>query len=80
MPGGAIVDTARSERLVANLAVATVTQARGICGMAIFPVVVAARCAAAGCAGPQLPRSVSVRSGHFTGEISRRNARFASFQ
>ena len=43
MPGGAIIDAARSERLVASLAVATI----GVCALGyalwpIFPVVVAA--------------------------------------
>src|SRR5260370_12027833 len=43
MPGGAIVDAARSERLVAGLAVATICiSARGYAVWPIFPVVVTA--------------------------------------
>jgi MFS family permease len=83
MPGGAIVDAARSERLVAGLAVATI----GVCALAyalwpIFPVVVTAAAlhAAASCVlGPAIaaislglvgPLAISERLG--------RNARFAS--
>jgi predicted MFS family arabinose efflux permease len=83
MPGGAIIDAARSERLVASLAVATI----GCCALAyaalpIFPVVVSAAAlhAAASCVlGPAIaaislglvgPRGIAERLG--------RNARFAS--
>jgi predicted MFS family arabinose efflux permease len=83
MPGGAIVDAARSERLVAGLAVATI----GLCALAyaawpIFPVVATAATmhAAASCVlGPAIaaislglvgPVAISERLG--------RNARFAS--
>ncbi|HKH01874.1 MAG TPA: MFS transporter [Bradyrhizobium sp.] len=83
MPGGAIVDAARSERLVAGLAVATI----GLCALGyaawpIFPVVAAAATlhAAASCVlGPAIaaislglvgPVAISERLG--------RNARFAS--
>jgi predicted MFS family arabinose efflux permease len=83
MPGGAIVDFARSERLVASLAVATIgVSALGYALWPIFPVVVAAATlhAAASCVlGPAIaaislglvgPRSIGERLG--------RNARFAS--
>ena len=83
MPGGAIVDAARSERLVAGLAVATIgCAARGYAAWPIFPVVVAAATlhAAASCVlGPAIaaislglvgPLKISERLG--------RNARFAS--
>ncbi|MGH6738165.1 MAG: MFS transporter, partial [Bradyrhizobium sp.] len=83
MPGGAIVDAARSERLVAALAVATIgTSALGYAVWPIFPVVVmaAALHAAASCVlGPAIaaislglvgPFAISERLG--------RNARFAS--
>jgi predicted MFS family arabinose efflux permease len=83
MPGGAIVDAARSERLVAGLAVATI----GVCALGyaawpIFPVVVMAATlhAAASCVlGPAIaaislglvgPLAMSERLG--------RNARYAS--
>jgi MFS family permease len=83
MPGGAIVDAARSERLVAGVAVATI----GVCALGyaawpIFPVVVAAATlhAAASCVlGPAIaaislglvgPFAISERLG--------RNARYAS--
>ncbi|HVI67543.1 MAG TPA: MFS transporter [Bradyrhizobium sp.] len=83
MPGGAIVDAARSERLVAGLAVATIGGA-ALCYATwpIFPVVVAAATlhAAASCVlGPAIaaislglvgPLKISERLG--------RNARFAS--
>jgi len=83
MPGGAIVDAARSERLVAGLAVATIGGA-ALCYAIwpIFPVVVAAATlhAAASCVlGPAIaaislglvgPLKISERLG--------RNARFAS--
>jgi MFS family permease len=83
MPGGAIVDAARSERLVASLAVATIgTSALGYAVWPIFPVVVTAATlhAAASCVlGPAIaaislglvgPLAISERLG--------RNARFAS--
>ncbi|HMH98765.1 MAG TPA: MFS transporter, partial [Bradyrhizobium sp.] len=58
MPGGAIVDAARSERLVAGLAVATIGMcALGYAAWPIFPVVVAAATlhAAASCVlGPAI--------------------------
>src|SRR5690349_24947210 len=42
MPGGAIIDAARSERLVAGLAIATIGfSALGYAAWPIFPVVVA---------------------------------------
>src|SRR5277367_2225577 len=83
MPGGAIVDAARSERLVAGLAVATI----GLCALAyaalpIFPVVVAAATlhAAASCVlGPAIAAISLGLVGPFAiGERFGRNARFAS--
>jgi predicted MFS family arabinose efflux permease len=83
MPGGAIVDAARSERLVAGLAVATIgVSALGYVAWPIFPVVMAAATlhAAASCVlGPAIaaislglvgPVAISERLG--------RNARYAS--
>jgi predicted MFS family arabinose efflux permease len=83
MPGGAIVDAARSERLVASLAVATIgTSALAYAVWPIFPVVAAAATlhALASCVlGPAIaaislglvgPFAISERLG--------RNARFAS--
>jgi predicted MFS family arabinose efflux permease len=83
MPGGAIVDAARSERLVASLAVAAIgISALGYAAWPIFPVVVTAATlhAAASCVlGPAIaaislglvgPFAISERLG--------RNARFAS--
>jgi MFS family permease len=83
MPGGAIVDAAKSERLVAALAVATIgCAALAYAAWPIFPVVVAAAVlhAAASCVlGPAIaaitlglvgPRGMAPRLG--------RNARFAS--
>jgi predicted MFS family arabinose efflux permease len=83
MPGGAIVDAARSERLVASLAVATIgASALAYAAWPIFPVVVTAATlhAAASCVlGPAIaaislglvgPLKISERLG--------RNARFAS--
>src|SRR6266702_2982944 len=71
MPGGAIVDAARSERLVAGLAIAVIgCCALGYAAWPIFPVVVSAATlhAAASClVGPQ-----------GIGERLGRNARFAS--
>src|SRR6202795_4610062 len=83
MPGGAIVDAARSERLVAGLAVATI----GICALGyaawpIFPVVVAAATlhAAARCVlGPAIAAiSLGLVGPLAIGERLGRNARFAS--
>jgi predicted MFS family arabinose efflux permease len=83
IPGGAIVDAARSERLVAGLAVATIgISALGYAAWPIFPVVITAATlhAAASCVlGPAIaaislglvgPLAISERLG--------RNARFAS--
>ena len=69
MPGGAIVDAARSERLVAGLAVATI----GMCALSyavwpIFPVIAAAatlHARRAACSALRLPRSASVWSGRW---------------
>jgi MFS family permease len=83
MPGGAIVDAARSERLVAGLAVATI----GVCALGyavwpIFPVVAmaAALHAAASCVlGPAIAAISLGLVGPFAiGERLGRNARFAS--
>jgi hypothetical protein len=61
MPGGAIADVARSERLVAGLAVATIgVSALGYAVWPIFPVVAAAAPPLVACSVQQLPRSVSV--------------------
>src|SRR5258706_1350772 len=83
IPGGAIVDAARSERLVAGLAIATIGfSALGYAAWPIFPVVLTAATlhAAASCVlGPAIaaislglvgPLAISERLG--------RNARFAS--
>jgi MFS family permease len=83
MPGGAIVDAARSERLVAGLAVATI----GICALGyaawpIFPVVVAAATlhAMASCVlGPAIAAiSLGLVGPLAIGERLGRNARYAS--
>ena len=83
MPGGAIVDAARSERLVAGLAVATI----GCAALAyalwpIFPVVAAAATlhALASCVlGPAIAAISLGLVGRFAiGERLGRNARFAS--
>jgi MFS family permease len=83
MPGGAIVDAARSERLVAGLAVATI----GLCALGyaawpIFPVVVAAATlhAAASCVlGPAIAAiSLGLVGPLAIGERFGRNARYAS--
>ena len=67
MPGGAIVDAARSERLVAGLAVATIgCSALAYALWPIFPVVAAAATLHAprvACSVRRLPRSASVWSG-----------------
>ena len=83
MPGGAIIDAAKSERLVAALAIMTI----GACALAyaampIFPVVVAAATlhAAASCVlGPAIAAISLGLVGPFAiGERLGRNARFAS--
>ncbi len=83
MPGGAIIDAARSERLVAGLAVATI----GGCALAyaawpIFPVVAAAATlhAMASCVlGPAIAAISLGLVGPFAiGERLGRNARYAS--
>ena len=84
MPGGAIVDAARSERLVAGLAVATIgVSALGYAAWPIFPVVVVAATlhAAASCVlGPAIAAiSLGLVGPLAIGERFGRNARFASF-
>lgn len=83
MPGGAIIDAAKSERLVAALAIVTI----GFCALAyaampIFPVVVMAATlhAAASCVlGPAIAAISLGLVGPFKiGERLGRNARFAS--
>jgi len=83
MPGGAIIDAARSERLVAALAIVTIA----CCALAyaawpIFPVVVAAAAlhAASSCVlGPAIAAISLGLVGPFAiGERLGRNARFAS--
>jgi MFS family permease len=83
MPGGAIVDAARSERLMAALAVATI----GVCALGyaawpIFPVVVVAATlhAAASCVlGPAIAAiSLGLVGPLAIGERLGRNARYAS--
>src|SRR4051795_2724762 len=83
MPGGAIIDAAKSERLVAGLAIATI----GCCALAyaampIFPVVVAAATlhAAASCVlGPAIAAiSLGLVGPLAIGERLGRNARYAS--
>ena len=83
MPGGAIVDAARSERLVASLAVATIgTCALGYALWPIFPVVVAAATlhATASCVlGPAIAAiSLGLVGPYAIGERLGRNARYAS--
>src|ERR1700681_1661119 len=83
MPGGAIVDAARSERLVAGLAVATIGAcALGYAAWPIFPVVVAAATlhAAASCVlGPAIAAiSLGLVGPLAIGERLGRNARYAS--
>jgi predicted MFS family arabinose efflux permease len=83
MPGGAIVDAARSERLVAALAIATIGFS-ALCYAAwpLFPVVAAAATlhAAASCVlGPAIAAiSLGLVGPHAMGERLGRNARFAS--
>jgi MFS family permease len=83
MPGGAIVDIARSERLVAGLAVATIGfSALGFAVWPIFPIVVLAATlhAAASCVlGPAIAAiSLGLVGPLAIGERLGRNARFAS--
>jgi predicted MFS family arabinose efflux permease len=83
VPGGAIIDAARSERLVAALAIATIgCSALAYAAWPIFPVVVAAAAlhAAASCVlGPAIAAiSLGLVGPHAMGERLGRNARFAS--
>jgi predicted MFS family arabinose efflux permease len=83
MPGGAIVDAARSERLVAGLAVATIgAAALAYAAWPIFPVVVMAATlhAVASCVlGPAIAAiSLGLVGPLAIGERLGRNARFAS--
>ncbi len=83
MPGGAIVDAARSERLVAGLAIATIgVSALGYAAWPIFPVVVVAATlhAMASCVlGPAIAAISLGLVGPFAiGERLGRNARYAS--
>jgi MFS family permease len=83
MPGGAIIDAARSERLVAGLAVATIgCCALGYVAWPIFPVVAAAATlhAMASCVlGPAIAAISLGLVGPFAiGERLGRNARYAS--
>jgi MFS family permease len=83
MPGGAIVDAARSERLVAGLAVTAIgISALAYAAWPIFPVVVAAATlhAAASCVlGPAIAAISLGLVGPFAiGERFGRNARYAS--
>ena len=83
MPGGVIVDAARSERLVAGLAIATIgCVALAYAAFPIFPVVATAAAfhAAASCVlGPAIAAiSLGLVGPHAIGERLGRNARFAS--
>jgi predicted MFS family arabinose efflux permease len=83
MPGGAIVDAARSERLVASLAIATIgVSALGYAAWPIIPVVITAATlhAAASCVlGPAIAAiSLGLVGPNAIGERLGRNARFAS--
>jgi MFS family permease len=83
MPGGAIVDAARSERLVAGLAISAIgCAALAYAAMPIFPVVAAAATlhAAASCVlGPAIAAiSLGLVGPLAIGERLGRNARFAS--
>ena len=83
MPGGALVDAARSERVVAAIAVALIgTSALAYATWPIFPVVLAAAAlhAAASCVlGPAIAAISLGLVGHKAiGERLGRNARFAS--
>lgn len=83
MPGGALVDAARSERLVAGLALSAIAAAALTYAFApIFPLVLAAAClhAAASCVlGPCIVAMSLGLVGHGAiGERLGRNARFAA--
>lgn len=83
MPGGAIIDAARSERLVAGLAIATIgCVALAYAAFPIFPVVATAAAfhAVASCVlGPAIAAiSLGLVGPHAIGERLGRNARFAS--
>jgi MFS family permease len=83
MPGGAIIDAAKSERLVAGLAIAMIgVSALSYAAWPIFPVVVAAATlhAAASCVlGPAIAAiSLGLVGPLAMGERLGRNARFAS--
>src|SRR6266436_4544567 len=83
MPGGAIVDAARSERLVAGLAIATIgVSALAYAAWPIFPVIAAAATlhAMASCVlGPAIAAiSLGLVGPAAIGERLGRNARFAS--
>ena len=83
MPGGAIIDAARSERLVAGLAIATIGfSALCYAALPIFPVVITAATlhAAASCVlGPAIAAiSLGLVGPYAIGERLGRNARFAS--
>ena len=83
MPGGAIIDAAKSERLVAGLAIATIgCSALAYAAWPIFPVVAAAATlhAAASCVlGPAIAAiSLGLVGPLAIGERLGRNARFAS--
>ena len=83
MPGGALVDAARSERLVGGIAIAAICiSALGYAAMPVFPVVLSASIlhAAASCVlGPAIAAISLGLVGHAAiGERLGRNARFAS--
>jgi predicted MFS family arabinose efflux permease len=83
MPGGAIIDAARSERLVAGLAVATIgVSALAYAAWPIFPVIALAAIlhAAASCVlGPVIAAiSLGLMGPEAIGERLGRNARYAS--
>jgi MFS family permease len=83
MPGGALVDAARSERLVGGIAIAAICiSALGYATMPVFPVVLSASIlhAAASCVlGPAIAAISLGLVGHAAiGERLGRNARFAS--
>jgi MFS family permease len=83
IPGGALLDAARSERLVAAVAVGLISaSAIAYAGWPIFPIVLAAAClhAAASCLlGPAIAAmSLGLVGQRGIGERLGRNARFAS--
>jgi MFS family permease len=83
MPGGAIIDAAKSERLVAGLAIATIgCAALAYAALPVFPVVATAAMlhAAASCVlGPAIAAlSLGLVGPYAIGERLGRNARFAS--